>query len=306
MSNERSIHDFRIIVCIPAFNEAKNIGPIVNNAKQYATEVIVCDDGSADGTYDAAKAAGALVIRHPVNRGYGAAIKTLFRTANERHADVMVTLDSDGQHNADQIPRVIEPVLNEGFDLVIGSRFLNDDKKKVPVYRSIGIKTITKLAQLTSYNNLTDAQSGFRAYSKNALAKIDLVEEGMAVSTEILMRAGQKNLMIKEVPITIRYDVEDASTHNPISHGLGILATIFRFVSLRHPLAFYGLPGIAFLIISGIFMFNALDLFSHTRFVSTNMVLISIGVAVIGVVLIVTGVILGAISAMLRERIRNA
>src|SRR5690606_24822477 len=125
-----------------------------------------------------------------------------------------------------------------------GSRFLNDqDRKRVPGYRSFGIRTITKFAQLTSYSNITDAQSGFRAYSKNAISKIDLSEEGMAVSTEILMRAGEKNLLIKEVPITVRYDVEDSSTHNPVFHGLSVLGAIIRFVSLRHPLAFYGLPG---------------------------------------------------------------
>lgn len=296
----------RILVCIPAFNEAKNIGDVVRKAKVYATEVIVCDDGSADDTFSAAKAAGAIVIRHVVNRGYGAAIKSLFQIAKEKNADVMVTLDSDGQHDPDQIPSVIEPILNEGFDIVIGSRFLNEqDRKKVPGYRSFGIKTITRLAQLTSYNHLTDAQSGFRAYNKSALSKIDLIEEGMAVSTEILMRAREKNLLIKEVPITVRYDVEDTSTHNPISHGLGIVTTIIRFASLRHPLLFYGLPGVAFLIVAGYFMFSSLELFSETRFVSTNQILISVGSAVIGVVLIVTGVILSTIAALLKDKLRS-
>ncbi len=296
----------RILVCIPAYNEAKSIGEIVRKAKPYATEVIVCDDGSDDDTYNVAKAAGAIVIRHPVNKGYGAAIKTLFYTARERNADVMVTLDSDGQHDPSQISRVTTPILDEGFDLVIGSRFLeNNDKKKVPAYRSLGIKTITRFAQLASYTSITDAQSGFRAYSKNALSKISLIEEGMAVSTEILVRAGEKNLTIKEVPITITYDVEDSSTHNPVSHGLGVLATVFRFISLRHPLPFYGIPGLALLVIAGFFMADVLNLFSSTRFVSTNMILISVGAAIIGVVLIVTGVILSTISALLRDKIRN-
>jgi len=296
----------KVIVCVPAYNESKNIAKVIKGTKAYCSEIIVCDDGSTDDTYRIASECGAIVVRHPINKVYGAAIKTLFRVANERGADVLVTLDSDGQHDPNQIPLVLEPILKEGFDIVIGSRFLNeDDRRKVPAYRSFGIKTITKFAQLTSYNNITDAQSGFRAYSSNALAKIDLIEEGMAVSTEILMRGGEKNLLIKEVPITVSYDIEDASTHNPVSHGLGVLVTIIRFVSLRHPLAFYGIPGVAFLVLAGFFMFSSLELFSETRFVSTNMILLSVGAAVIGVVLIVTGVLLYTIAALLREKIRN-
>ena len=143
------------------------------------------DDGSTDNTYEAATSAGAIVIRNPENKGYGVAIRSLFQAAKEKDADIMVTLDSDGQHNPDQIPEVIEP-LKQGFDIVIGSRFLkSDDKQKVPRYRSLGIKTITKLTQAASYNGITDSQSGFRAYNKNALSKINLFEDGMAVSTEI-------------------------------------------------------------------------------------------------------------------------
>ena len=148
------------------------------------------------------------------------------RSAAEKDADVMVTLDSDGQHNPDEIPQIVGPILNERFDIVIGSRFLRDNKKqeqnKIPTYRNLGIRTITRLTQSASYSQVTDAQSGFRAYSKNALSKISLFEDGMAASTEILLRASEKNLIIKEVPISIKYDIEKPSTHNPISHGVGV------------------------------------------------------------------------------------
>jgi glycosyltransferase involved in cell wall biosynthesis len=296
----------RIIVCIPAFNEAERITDIIARAKQYSSDIIVCDDGSVDSTYKVATSAGATVIRHPSNKGYGAAIKTLFQAARERHADIMVTLDSDGQHDPNQIPAVIRPILEDGFDVVIGSRFLRgDDLRKVPSYRSIGVKTITKLAQLTSYGNLTDAQSGFRAYGRKAISMIDLTEEGMAVSTEILMRAGQSNLLIKEVPITIRYDIEGASTHNPILHGGGVVLSIIRFLSIYHPLSFYGIPGIAFLLVAAYYATTALELFSATRYVSTPMIILSVGSAVIGAMLLVTSVILYTLSALIRERIRN-
>ena len=297
--------DVRILVCIPAFNEAKTIEDIIMKSKKHADGVIVYDDGSTDNTYDLAKSSGATVIKSPKNTGYGAAIRALFQAARDQNADIMITLDSDGQHNPDQIPVLIEPLLKQGVDLVIGSRFLNrKDKERVPRYRSFGIKTITKLTQTTSYGGITDAQSGFRAYNKNALSKINLFEDGMAVSIEILLRAKEKNLLTTEVPITITYDTKDTSTHNPISHGIGLLYTVLQFISLRHPLAFYGLPGIALLGVAAFFLRNALHLFSTTGYVSTNMILISIGIAVVGVVLLATGAIVYTLVALLKGRIK--
>jgi glycosyltransferase involved in cell wall biosynthesis len=300
-------NNLKIIICIPAYNESKNIANVVQKARNYATEVIVCDDGSFDNTGQVARAAGATtVIRHPVNRGYGAAISALFQITKEKNADVMITLDSDGQHDPEKIPDIISPILNEGFDIVIGSRFLNQqDKDKVPGYRTLGIKTITRFTQAASYNTLTDAQNGFRAYSRNAIDKINLFEEGMAVSTEILLRAKEKSLRIKEVPITVNYDVERPSTHNPITHGIGVLYSLVQFISLRHPLAFYGLPGVVLLMVAAVFTSKALELFSESRYISTNLILVSVGSAVIGVVLLATGAILYTITALLKGRIRD-
>jgi glycosyltransferase involved in cell wall biosynthesis len=296
----------RILVCIPAYNESSKIGKIVNRARAYASEVIVCDDGSTDETAKEAQTAGAIVIRHSVNKGYGSAIKTLFRTAKENNADVMVTLDADGQHDPDQIPNIVEPILNEGFDIVIGSRFLNiHDREKVPSYRSFGIKTLTLLTKAASYRNITDAQSGFRAYSKAALSQIQLNEGGMAISAEILLRASRQNLSIKEVPATVIYDIQGTSTMNPISQGATVLRSIFQFVSIRHPLLFYGIPGIIMLLFATGFFAQALAIFSETRYVSTPLVLLAIGASVIGVLLLITGIILYTVTAVLREKIRD-
>jgi len=297
--------DVRILVCIPAFNEAKTIAEVIMKSKKYADTVIVYDDGSTDDTYEVANSAGATVIRNPENKGYGVAIRSLFQAAKEQNADIMVTLDSDGQHNPDQIPQLIEPLLKQRIDMVIGSRFLDsNDKEKVPRYRSFGIKTITKLTQAASYSGITDSQSGFRAYNKNALSKINLFEDGMAVSIEILLRAKEKKLLTTEVPITINYDVKDTSTHNPISHGVGVLYSVLQFISLRHPLAFYGLPGIVLLGVAAFFLKNVLHLFSTTGYVSTNMILISVGIAVVGVVLLATAAIVYTLVALLKDRIK--
>lgn len=296
----------KILVCVPAFNEAKNISEIVEKSKKYADAVIVYDDGSTDNTFELATSAGATVIKSPKNTGYGSAIRALFQAAREQDADIMVTLDSDGQHKPEHIPRLLEPVLTQNFDIVIGSRFLNkEDSEKVPRYRTFGIKTITKLTQRASFSGLTDSQSGFRAYNKNALAKINLFEDGMSVSTEILLRAREKNLLATEVPITVNYENYDTSTHNPISHGIGVIYSVMQFISLRHPLAFYGLPGLVLLGVAAFILKNALNLFSTTGYVSTNMILISIGIAVVGVVLLATAAIVYTLIALLRGKIRD-
>ena len=294
----------KILVCIPAFNEAESISEVIRMSLKYASEVLVYDDGSTDGTYQVAISSGATAIRNPKNRGYGVAIRSLFREAKQKKVDIMITIDSDGQHDPSQIPDFLK-AMDQGFDIVIGSRFLrNEDKQKVPKFRSLGIKTITKVTKVASYGKITDSQSGFRAYSNNALSKIDLFEDGMAVSTEILLRASENKLLITEVPITIKYDMKDTSTHNPITHGIGVLYSVFQFVSLRHPLAFYGLPGIVLLGVSALFLKNALNLFSATGYVSTNMILISIGIAVVGVVLLATAAIVYTLIALLKGKVK--
>jgi glycosyltransferase involved in cell wall biosynthesis len=295
----------KIIVCIPAFNEAKSIANVVQKASKYTSEIIVYDDGSYDNTTEVAKSSGAAVIRNPINRGYGTAITTLFQKAKEEDVDIMVTLDSDGQHDPDQIPEVLEPILKDESDIVIGSRFINlQDKQKIPRYRRIGIKAITKVAGVASYNNITDAQSGFRAYNKRALAKIDLFQEGMEVSTEILLRAKEKDLRIKEVPVTINYG-EDTSTHNPVLHGMRIFHHVVQVISLRHPLLFYGCPGIGLLLIAAFFTNNALELFSQTGYVSTNMILISVGLAAVGSIFLATGAIVYTLVALFKGKLKE-
>jgi glycosyltransferase involved in cell wall biosynthesis len=300
-----SNHDSKILVCVPAFNEGENISKIVEQSKRYATAVVVYDDGSTDDTSERARAVGATVIKSPKNTGYGSAIRALFQAAREQDADIMITLDSDGQHNPDQIPSLLKAI-DQGCDIVIGSRFLrNEDSVKVPRYRSFGIKTITRLTQAASYKGITDSQSGFRGYNKNALTKINLFEDGMSVSTEILLRASEKKLSVTEVPITVNYDIGNTSTHNPITHGIAVLYSVFQFISLRHPLASYGLPGIILLGISAFYIKNALNLFSDTGYVSTNMILISVGVAVVGVILLATAVIVYTLVALLKGKIKS-
>ena len=297
----------KIVACIPAYNEGKYIGAVVKAAKQWASDVIVYDDGSTDDTRAVSEAEGATVLTNPRNRGYGFAIRFLLDHARKSDGDIIVTLDADGQHDASQIPRLIEPIVKGEVHVVIGSRFINNsDTVKVPLYRSVGIKTITRLVQLASYTNLTDAQSGFRAYSRLALADLDLFEDGMAISTEILIQAKQKGLKISEVPVTVDYKVEDSSTHNPIRHGVEVASSVLKFISLRHPLLFYGLPGLILLIASAYYAYDAMELYASTKYISTNTIIVGMGCAIIGVVLLATGILIWTIVALLRGKLKDS
>jgi len=254
-----------------------------------------------------ARSEGATVIKHLKNKGYGSAIKTLFDYARKERYSVMVTLDSDGQHDADDIPKIAEPIFRGKADIVIGSRFLkNSPKNNVPKYREIGIRTITKVIKAASYSNLTDSQSGFRAYSKDAISKIAIYEEGMAVSTEILFNAKEQNLSVLEVPIKVRYDVDNASTHNPLTHGLSVLASVFRYASVKHPLSFFCLPGLGLALVGIFFMGWAMEIFSETGSVPTNLILYSIGFGIIGIVMIATGTILYTMTILIRGKFNDS
>jgi glycosyltransferase involved in cell wall biosynthesis len=136
-----------IIVAIPALNEERSIAKVVLMARAHVDKVLVCDDGSTDMTGPIAAALGAEVVRHPRNLGYGAALATLFRTAREIGADVLVTLDGDGQHDPNSIPNVIEPILRGDCDICIGSRFVQGLTSDVPKYRKVGIEAINALSR---------------------------------------------------------------------------------------------------------------------------------------------------------------
>jgi len=223
----------KVIATIPCFNTECSIGEIVSRAKQYVDQVIVIDDGSHDGTAEAARAAGALVIDHGTNRGYGEAIKSCFEAAKANAADVLVILDGDGQHNPDEIPKLLTPILHGAADMIIGSRFIAKERS-MPPYRKFGIDVITLLWNFGSKTKISDAQSGFRAYSKKIFETFSLSEQGMGVSIEILEKARRRRVIIKEVPISCLYA---PSTLNPkaIKHGLGVAFSVVRVRLKNYP-----------------------------------------------------------------------
>ncbi len=285
---------------MPAFNEEKNIAPLITKIAQLGYQVLVCDDASTDSTVMIAEKMGAIVIRHTRNLGYGATIQSIFNKARELNCDVLVTIDADGQHNYQEIKDLVKPIQDDDADLVIGSRFLGK-KTDMPKYRKIGIKTLTKITNAIEDLNITDSQSGFRAYSKKAITSIFPVEDSMGVSTEILVKASQKKLRIIEVPIVVSYE-GDTSTQNPASHGMSVLGTSLKLISIKHPLGFYGIPGLSFIGLGIFFTIITLTSFSETRDIITNQALLAIGSFLFGLVLLVTGIILFSIISVIRER----
>lgn len=289
-------------VGLPAFNEEKNIASIIIKLKQITKTIIVCDDGSSDLTSKIASELGAITVVHPKNIGYGAAIASLFAKARDIGVESLVTFDADGQHRIEDIKTVLEPIIKNEADIVIGSRFIGEESN-IPKYRKIGIKTITGITNITTGTKITDAQSGFRAYSKKILENIMPSEYGMGVSTEILIKAAKNKFRIAEVPITILYE-EDTSTHNPVSHGASVVFSTIKYVALERPLSFYGIPGIIFLGAGLFFVAWTLQLFGESGEIITNVSLIGIGCTILGILLLMTATILHSMVVLVREQRR--
>lgn len=217
----------RIIAAIPCLNEERFIGDIVTRSKKYVDKVFVVDDGSIDNTAKASRAAGAQVIRHKSRQGAGAATKTAFKVAKMNDVDVLVTLDGDGQHNPDEIPLVLAPILRNEADLVIGSRFLHPNFEGIPKYRKFGIDVITWLYNFGSKLKISDSQSCFRAYSRRLIEAVNITENGFGFSVQTLIQARAKGLVITEAPISCIYHSQGSSL-NPVTHGLGVALSVVK------------------------------------------------------------------------------
>lgn len=299
-NTEKRYKGLKLGIGLPAFNEEKNIASLIIKLKEVTDTIIVCDDGSTDLTSTIAKELGAIVVKHEKNIGYGASIRTIFLKAKELDVDALITFDADGQHRVEDIPVILEPIVKDVADVVIGSRFL-DENDAIPKYRKFGIKTITGFTNTTTGSKITDAQSGFRAYNKKSILDIHPSDIGMGVSTEILIKASRQKLRIVEVPITILYH-GDTSTHHPVTHGASVILSTMKFVSIERPLTFYGIPGVILLGIGLFFVLWAIQIFSIEHQVITNIALTGIGGVVIGTLLLITAIILYSVVSVVRER----
>ena len=275
-----------ILACIPAFNEASKISEVVADAKKYVNEVVVCDDGSTDSTASAAENSGAYVIKHHTNEGKGSAMKSLFKYALRSQADVIVTIDGDGQFLPKEIEKLCKPIISGVSDVVVGYRF-DDDGREIPSYRKIGNKFLDQLSNVSSNVSLRDTQSGFRAYSKDAIKKITFSTNGFGADAEILINAAKNGLRISEEKVTVLYNVgSKTSTKNPIIHGTEVASSLIEQILIRNPFRYLGLPGIIFIILGIITSAYLITTFNETRYFSIPFTLLSSSFLIFGTMLL--------------------
>jgi hypothetical protein len=287
----------KIIIVIPAYNEERFIGSVVLDACEYGT-VIVVDDGSSDQTAHIASRAGALVISHEKNRGKGAAINTGFNYVRSLKADVIVMMDGDGQHRSEDIPAMIAPILNREADIVVGSRF-RGIKNRIPGWRIFGQQALTVATNLSSGTNLTDSQSGFRAFSPLALHLLYFSSNGFSVESEMQFAAQEKKLQLVEVPIACLY--QDPPKRNPFQQGGQVINGILRMISRHRPLFFFGGGGGITLLAGLIWGTLVVEIYRETRVLAVGYTLASVLLTILGTLSISTGIILHTVLNLVRE-----
>lgn len=216
----------KITAVIPAYNEEKVISQVLKDVKKEVGEVILVDDGSKDKTSDLALGEGVFVLKHLINRGQGASLKTGIDFALKREADIIVTFDADGQHKAGEIKKIIEPIARGECQVALGSRFL-DCKSKIPFLRKLILKTATFFTRLFLGLEITDVHNGFRAFSKTAVNLIEIQQDGMAHASEILSEIKRRNIKFKEIPVAVQYTVYSKSKGQSSLSAFKILWDLF-------------------------------------------------------------------------------
>ena len=217
----------KIAAIIPAYNAAATVGPVIDEARQQIWPVIVVDDGSRDDTSRVATERGATVLRHALNRGKGAALKTGFHWALENHFDGVITLDADGQHLPHEIPKFLQCVSETGADLIIGGRahHFHGMLARRRIANRFSAWTIAR----ASGTGITDSQSGFRYYSAKLLRSVQLRSDGFAMESEVIVRAGRTGLKVVTTPIDLGFVNGISTSHyKPVRDTIRIAWAVFR------------------------------------------------------------------------------
>lgn len=287
-----------IVALIPAFNEETTIAKVVIKTAKQVDEVVVCDDGSTDDTGLIAGALGALVIRHNRNLGKGDALRSLVAEARRRGALAAVTLDGDDQHDPAEIPKVLAPILAGRADVVIGARSMQFPD--MPMDRALGNRVIDAATGAAAGAAVTDTQSGFRAYSRLALEKIEFTGRGMTVESQTIIEAVQAGLRIEQVPVSTRY-WSVRPKRSRLSHFSEVLDYLLSRTIVNNPLLYLGLPGVAATLVGIAFGLQVLDIFARKHQIAVGSGLLSVSLILLGAMAVSTALILKLLSVRLRR-----
>ena len=294
------VKSLKICAVIPAFNEEASIGSVVLKAKNHVDKVVVVDDGSTDNTMEVAELAGAEVIRHEKNMGKGAALCTGFKYVSKNPGDIIVTLDADGQHNPDEIPRLLVPIVTDEADVVNGSRYINGNGGNTPLYRRIGQGVLDKVTNINSGLNVTDTQSGFRAFAVHTVPVFRFNQSGLAIESEMLTDAANAGLRIKETEVKVRYDV-DCSSEHPVKHGVRVLMNVLYDMELNRPLYYFTVPGLILTVFGLLMGLTFLQSFYNDEGLEFGPTLLMILLTLIGTFMSFTGIILHSMSRLINK-----
>lgn len=300
----------KLVVIIPAYNEEKTIKEVVKGIPRTIygideLEILVVDDGSKDNTALYASQEGAKVFSHKRNKGLGQTFRDGIDEALRMGADIIVNIDADNQFDANDIPKLIEPIFDERADMVSGTRFKSPESiSQIPFAKKWGNKAFTGLICLLTRRNFTDTQCGFRAYSREAALKLNLFGR-FTYTQEVFLDLISKDLDVEEVSIRVRYYKERKAkiTKSLISYFLRAIVIVLRSFRDFKPLLFFGIPGV-FIFGSGFI----LSLYSLVYWMITKettpvrmYAFIGIGALIFGFLLI----ILALIADMLKRLRRN-
>lgn len=290
-----------VVAIIPAFDEERHIGSVVLRLRQLLETVIVVDDGSHDATAAVARLAGARVIVHATNQGYGAAIRTGLTAAQELNPSAVVLMDADGQHRVEDVLGLVRPILDGEADVAVGSRFV-DTRTRVPKLRRVAQHGLTWLSNVGSGVKLTDSQSGMRAFSPRAVGALLLRSTSMAAASEMQFLASEARLRVCEVPIQVRYfgDVK----RNPVGHGLDVLNGIIILISRRRPLLFFGVPGLLLVLLAIWLGLDVVQTFAQVRVLLVGQLIVAMALGIVGTLSLFTAIVLNALHGLSLE-LRN-
>jgi glycosyltransferase involved in cell wall biosynthesis len=297
------LDDLNVVVVIPAFNEERFIGSVVIKARHFSRTVIVVDDGSCDATSQIAKEAGAIVISHQNNLGKGAALNTGFSAARQYNPQVVACMDGDGQHMPEEIEKLIKPVVLQGADIVVGSRYL-EKNCSVPWHRAMGHRIFNFLTRLTSGVSVSDSQSGFRAFSPRAVEVLSFCLHDFSVESEMQFLAKENGLWLEEVPATIHYT--DPPKRSVLVHGMQVLNGVLRLVGQHRPLVYFGTCGGIALLIGIGWGLRVIHIFRSTSQLAVGYALISVLLSMMGIIMISTGFTLHSIRALLLNLLKKS